>query len=117
MGLNNAFGAITLDATTQQTNTRISALQQILQPLQRIAQLLRPLGLVSNSTGRLSVDINNVGGGTIGTVTTLNTINGGTITTVGTVSNQTLIGGANAYAQIQSVARQAYSSGIRGKIS
>ena len=115
MGLTNAFGDLALDTTAQETNTRVSALKQILQPLQRIAQLLKPLGVTSSGTNRLQVDINSLP--TLANVTTLNTINGGTINTVQTVSNQTLVGGANAFAQVQSLARIGYSNAIRGKIS
>jgi len=132
MPLQNAFGNLTLDATTQQTNTQLSLFQQILQPLQRIAQLLKPLGLVTNATGRLNVDINNITGGTIGTVTnitnlptlanvttvgTVSSITAGTITTVGTLTNQTLIGGTNAFAQIHDISRQGYNTAIRGRVS
>ena len=132
MPLQNAFGDLALDTTVQTTNTRVSLVQQLLQPLQRIAQLLKPLGLVTNTTGRLNVDINNITGGTIGTVTnitnlptlanvttvgTVSSITAGTITTVGTVSNQTLIGGANAFAKMQAISRQGYNSSIRGRVS
>lgn len=116
MGLTNAFGDLALDTTTQQTNTRVSALQQILQPLQRIAQLLKPLGVTSSGTNRIQIDINSLP--TLANVTTVNTINTvTTVTTVGTVSNQSLVGGTNAFAQVQALARIGYSNAIRGKIS
>jgi hypothetical protein len=129
MPLQNAFGDLALDTTVQTTNTRVSLLQQLLQPLQRIAQLLKPLGLVTNATGRLNVDINNITGGTIGTVTnitnlptlanvtTVGTVSSITAGTITTVSNQTLIGGANAFAKMHDISRQGYNSSIRGRVS
>jgi hypothetical protein len=133
--LQNALGDLALDATLQSTNTRLSAFQQIMQPLQRIAQLLKPLGVVTNATNRLNVDINNIVGGTINTVTTVGSIttlptlstvttvgtvsniSAGTLTTIGTLTNQAQIGTINAFAQIHDISRQGYTAGIRGKVS
>jgi hypothetical protein len=127
MPLQNAFGNLTLDTTTQQTNTQLSAFQQILQPLQRIAQLLKPLGLVTSGSGRLNVDVNNIVGGTIGTVTTVTNITNlptlanvttvAGVTTVSTLTNQSQIGAVNAFAQVHDISRQGYNAAIRGKIS
>jgi len=122
MPLQNAFGDLALDTTVQTTNTRISLLQQLLQPLQRIAQLLKPLGLVTNATGRLNVDVNNIttlptlaNVTTVAGVTTVGTVT--TVTTLSTLSNQTLIGGASAFAQIHDISRQGYNTAIRAKVS
>lgn len=134
MPLQNALGDLALDATVQQTNTRLSAFQQIMQPLQRIAQLLKPLGVVTNATNRLNVDINNITGGTLsnvttvgtvssissGTITTVSTvsnISAGTLTTLGTLTNQAQIGAVNAFAQVHDISRQGYNSSIRGRVS
>jgi len=102
MALKNAFDAIALDSSVQTGNTRLSSIQQLVQSIQRIAQLLKPLGVVS-STNRLNIDINS------GTVTT--------VTTVTTMSNQTQIGAVNAFAQVHDISRMGYNNAIRGKIS
>ena len=119
MPLQNAFGNLTLDTTTQQTNTQLSAFQQILQPLQRIAQLLKPLGLVTTGTNRLNVDVNNIT--TLPTLANVTTVAGvttvTTVTTVSTLTNQSQIGAVNAFAQIHDISRQGYNAAIRGKIS
>lgn len=54
--------------------------------LNMIKELLMPLSIVSSGSNKLLVDINNITGGTITTVTT-----------VWTVNNQANIGGANAF--------------------
>jgi hypothetical protein len=49
-------------------NVVTPAKDESLTMLRRIFQLLKPLGVVSGGTNRLSVDVNNVTGGSLSTV-------------------------------------------------
>jgi hypothetical protein len=89
-----------------------------LQLLRRIFQALKPLGIVTTPTNRLSVDINNVVGGTlttVGTVTAVTTVT--TVTTVASLTNLAAIGGVAGFDQAKAFSRQAYNSGVRAKIT
>jgi len=78
--------------------------------LRRILLLLKPLGIITGGgSNRLSVDINNIAGGTVTTVTT--------VTTVGAVNNQVAMGGVAAFDLMKSMSRMAYNSGVRAKLS
>ncbi len=101
--------------------------------LRRIVQLLKPLGVVTGgNSNRLSVDINNVTGGNLGTITTvtgvttvttvttvstISNITAGTITTVGSLTNLAGIGGVSAFDIMKAQSRAAFNTGIRNRIS
>ena len=93
---------------------------QSLTILQRIAALLKPLQQVTGAgSNRLSVDVNNITGGTISTVSTVTTVT--TVTTCSTVSNvaaSTLTNIANVWGfdTAKAISRQAYNSGIRARL-
>jgi hypothetical protein len=68
---------------------------------------LKPLGIIQS--GRLVIDVNTVGSGTITTV--------GTVNTVSTMINQTNIGGLNALDMQFNMARVSWNTGIRNNIT
>ena len=75
--------------------------------LRRIFYLLKPLGQITGAgSNRLSVDINNVVGGALGSV--------GTVTTVTNMAN---IGGVTAFDHMKAMSRMAYNTGIRANIT
>lgn len=79
----------------------------------QLLQLLKPLGIVTNGTFRLNVDIN--AGGTINQVTLVPTVT--TVGTVNTIANQTNIGGLNAFDLQFNAAHTAYATSIRNNIN
>ena len=84
---------------------------QALDVLRRIAALLKPLQQITGGgSNRLSLDVNNITGGTVTTVTT--------VSTVTNVAASTLTNVANVWAfdQAKAMSRQAYNSGIRARI-
>lgn len=86
---------------------------QALDLLRRIAQLLKPLQQVTGGgSNRLSVDINNAAGATLGTVTTVTTV-----TTVSNVATVTTLANVWAFDHAKAMSRQAYNTGIRSRIS
>jgi hypothetical protein len=95
---------------------RINVVSQALEVLRRIAGLLKPLGVVTGGSNRLSVDINNITGGTVTTVTGVTTVT--TVSTVTNVAASTLTNVANVWAfdQAKAMSRQAYNSGIRARL-
>jgi hypothetical protein len=87
---------------------------QGLDVLRRIAALLKPLQQITGGgSNRLSLDVNNITGGTVTTVTTVTTCS-----TVSNVAASTLTNIANVWAfdQAKAMSRQAYNSGIRARI-
>lgn len=81
--------------------------------LKRIFQALKPLGQVTGAgSNRLSVDINNIVGGLINTVTTV-----GTVTNVNTVVNLAGVGGVAAFDLMKAQSRTAFNTGNRSNIS
>jgi hypothetical protein len=77
--------------------------------MKQLLQLLKPLGIIQSGTGRLVIDVNTVGSGTITTV--------GTVNTVSTMINQTNIGGLNALDMQFNMARVSWNTGIRNNIT
>lgn len=112
MTLRNAFGDMASDASMQDAGSTLVWLK-------RIFQALKPLGQITGSgSNRLSVDVNNVVGGNLGTVTTVTTCSTvTTVTTVGTVSNQTNMGGVAAFELMKAMSRQAYNGGVRSHLT
>lgn len=95
--------------------------------LRRIIQLLKPLGFITGGgSNRLNLDVNNIVGGTI---TTVSNIAAGTVTancninanqtlgTVSTITNIPTIGGVNTFDLMKAMSRTAYNSGIRSNIN
>jgi hypothetical protein len=83
--------------------------------LRRIFQLLKPLGIVTGGgSNRLNIDINNISGGGLGTITTVTTV--GTTTTVGTVNNQAAMGSVPAFDLMRSMSRTGYANGPRANL-
>lgn len=76
--------------------------------MERLLNLLRPLGIVTGAgSNRLSIDVNS---GTITAVTTVATVTA--VTTVGSVTNQVNLGNVNAFTLQQATLRNAYANGI-----
>jgi hypothetical protein len=104
------------DTTSTEVNP---ATEESITLLRRITQLLKPLGVITGAgSNRLSVDVNNITGGTITTVST--------VTTVTTATNLTnLVPGAGTIGPVpgagfdlmKTMSRQAYNSGIRSNIT
>lgn len=89
--------------------------------LRRIFQLLKPLGIVTGGgSNRLNIDINNITGGNLGTVTTVTGVTTvTTVTTVGTVSavtNQAQMGAIPAFDLMRSMSRTGYANGPRANL-
>ena len=100
MTLRNAFENLATDNTVDEGLTL----------LRRIVLLLKPFGMVTGAqSNRLSVDINTIGGGTVNTVSA--------VTTVGSVTNQTNMGGVNAFELMKAMSRTGYNTGVRANIS
>lgn len=93
MSLRNAFSEVSTEDS--------------LSVVKRILKLLRPLGIVTGAgSNRLSVDINNITGGTVTTVTS-----------VTAVTNQVNMGGVTAFDLMKAMSRTAYNTGPRSKLS
>lgn len=92
--------------------------------LRRIFQLLKPLGIVTGGgSNRLNIDINNITGGNLGTVTTVTGVTTvstvTTVTTVGTVSavtNQAQMGAIPAFDLMRAMSRTGYANGPRANL-
>jgi hypothetical protein len=95
--------------------------------LRSIFRLLKPLGFITGGgSNRLNLDVNNIVGGTI---TTVSNIAAGTVTancninanqtlgTVSTITNIPTIGGVNTFDLMKAMSRTAYNSGIRSNIN
>jgi hypothetical protein len=79
--------------------------------LRRIFLLLKPLGQITGGgSNRLSVDVNNLVGGTIGTVSTVTTVSSSTTV------NQTNMGGVAAFDMMKAMSRTGYNQGIRSRL-
>ena len=103
------------------------AQEESLTLLRSIFRLLKPLGFITGgSSNRLNLDVNNIVGGTI---TTVSNIAAGTVTancninanqtlgTVSTITNIPTIGGVNTFDLMKAMSRTAYNSGIRSNIN
>lgn len=101
------------------------AQEESLTLLRSIFRLLKPLGFITGSgSNRVSVDVNNIVGGT---VTANCNINGGqtlgavttvsTVSTVSTITNVPTIGSVNSFDLMKAMSRTAYNSGIRSNIN
>jgi hypothetical protein len=109
--MRNAFENLGTESTLQQVEINTEGLTL----LRRIFLLLKPLGVISGSqSNRLSVDVNNVSGGTmIATQATAANLN----CNVGTVSNQSQMGGVTAFDLMKAISRTGYNTGVRSNIS
>ena len=89
--------------------------------MRALLQLLKPLSFITSGTGRLSVDVNAITGGTITTVTGVTTVS--TVTTVATVTavtnvgGITNIGGLSGFELQYNTARGAYAQCVRSRIT
>jgi hypothetical protein len=103
------------------------AQEESLSLLRSIFRLLKPLGIITGGgSNRLNLDVNNIVGGTI---TTVSNIAAGTVTancninanqtlgTVSTITNIPTIGGVNTFDLMKAMSRTAYNSGIRSNIN
>lgn len=69
---------------------------------------VQPLSVITGAgSNRLSVDVNNIVGGSV---------NVAAITTVGTVANQAQIGGITAFALLHAASRTAFNTGTRMRL-
>jgi hypothetical protein len=76
--------------------------------LRRIFQLLKPLSIITGGgSNRLSMDVNNIVGGTVTTVSTVSS---------STTTNQVNNGGVNAFDMMKAISRTAYNQGIRSRL-
>lgn len=83
--------------------------------MRALLQLLKPLSFITSGTGRLSVDVNAITGGTITTVTGVTTVT--TVTGVTTVGGITNIGGVSGFELQYNTARAAYAQCVRNRIT
>jgi len=97
--------------TNSSGNVINPATEDSLTMLKRILILLKPLGLTTSGSNRLSLDVNNV----IGFAATIPTVT--TVTTVATVSNQTNMAGITAFDLMKAMSRSAYNTGVRSKLT
>lgn len=110
------------DTSGQQINP---AQEESLTLLRSIFRLLKPLGFITGSgSNRLNLDVNNIVGGTITTVsnvTTLPTLANVTtvsqVNTVSTVTNTANFGGVSSFDLMKAMSRTAYNSGIRSNLT
>ncbi|MEI7510597.1 MAG: hypothetical protein WCJ84_00385 [Candidatus Peregrinibacteria bacterium] len=77
-------------------------------------RMLKPLGIVTAGTNRLSIDVNSLPSLATNTLGTLNTLT--TLTTLATMTNQSNMGGVNAFSQVKGISRTGYNSGIRSNL-
>ncbi len=111
----NVVELVGYDSTNNQlvkvgTNSDGTLQTDISLQVERLLQMLKPLGIVTGSgSNRLSVDINS------GTITALTTVT--TVTGVTTLTNQTNFGNVNAFTQQQAILRNTYANGIASKLS
>lgn len=69
---------------------------------------VQPLSIITGAgSNRLSVDVNNIIGGSV---------NVSTITTVGTVANQAQMGGVTAFGLMHAASRTAFNTGTRTRL-
>ena len=89
--------------------------------LRQLLQLLKPLGITVSGSGRITVDIGNVVGGTIGTVTNITNLptlaNVTTVGTVSTVTNIPTVGGLSAFDLQYNMAHAAFADAIRRNVT
>jgi hypothetical protein len=80
---------------------------------------VQPLSIITGAgSNRLSVDVNNIIGGTTN-VGTVGSITAGTLTTVGTVTtvgNQAQMGGVTAFGLMHAASRTAFNTGTRTRL-
>lgn len=111
------------DPITDTNPFPVTPVSQGLTVLQRIAALLKPLQQITGGgSNRLSVDVNNVVGGSVaissGTVTTVTTVS--TVTTVtGVTAVSSLTNFANVWTfdQAKAISRLTYNQGIRSRVT
>lgn len=110
------------DTSGQQINP---AQEESLTLLRSIFRLLKPLGFITGGgSNRLNLDVNNIVGGTITTVSNVSTLptlanvtTVATVSTVSTVTNVPTIGGVSSFDLMKAMSRTAYNSGIRSNIN
>lgn len=84
--------------------------------LKRIFQALKPLGQITGAgSNRLSIDVNNLAGGSLATINSVNTVT--TVTTTGTINNLAGVGGVAAFDLMKTQSRTAFNTGNRSNIS
>ena len=81
--------------------------------LRQILQLLKPLGMITGAgSNRLSIDVNNLVGGNISTVSSVTNV-----TTVAAVNNLGAVGSVAAFDTAKAMSTMAYNTGIRLKLN
>lgn len=90
----------------------------LLSILKLLIARVQPLSIITGAgSNRLSVDINNVIGGTLTTVGTVSAVtNVANVTTVANVANQSQMGGVTAFALMHAASRTAFNTGTRTRI-
>lgn len=129
MVLRNAFGDLALDATVQDTNTAVAAVEAAVVDandsvdllseqvvlLRKLLKLMESQAVVDNQL-RQRVTVDNIAGSlTLGTVTSVGTVT--TVTTVGTATTVNQFAGVDLRFQWMENARVAYNTGIRSKLT
>ena len=87
----------------------------LLSILKLLIARVQPLSIITGAgSNRLSVDVNNIIGGTVTTVNTVATV--ATVTNVANVANQTQMGGVSAFALMHAASRTAFNTGTRTRL-
>ena len=96
------------DGDLSATNPMPVADDALLSILKLLIARVQPLSIITGAgSNRLSVDVNNIIGGSV---------NVSTITTVGTVANQAQMGGVTAFALMHAASRTAFNTGTRTRL-
>lgn len=100
------------DPITDTNPFPVTPVSQGLTVLQRIAALLKPLQQITGGgSNRLSVDVNNVAGGSVA-VSTVTTVTG-----VTAVSSLTNFANVWTFDQAKAISRLTYNQGIRSRVT
>ena len=125
-----AFGpdGVAVDVSTENPLPVLDA--EVLSLLKLLIARVQPLSIITGAgSNRLSVDVNNIIGGTVTTVgtvnalTTVGTVNAlttvgtvNTVTNVANVANQTQMGGVTAFGLMHAASRTAFNTGTRTRL-
>ena len=106
------------DGDLSATNPMPVADDALLSILKLLIARVQPLSIITGAgSNRLSVDVNNIIGGTVTTVSTVaavtNVVN---VANVANVANQTNMGGVTAFALMHAASRTAFNTGTRTRL-
>ena len=104
-----AFGVdgVAVDVSTENPLPVLD--EAVLSLLKLLIARVQPLSIITGAgSNRLSVDVNNIIGGTLGTITQ--------VSTVATVANQSNMGGVTAFGLMHAASRTAFNTGTRTRL-